>query len=151
MVRAVWLAGVMLAGALVGATAQEATQQATQEMTLPRISAVSVDWNAVHDELAANATGSTPPATLLLRLNTAAAQKVPGVDKSAVPVLLPLDIDALVKDPSKAEAAWFKQHFFLAGPTGYDAAYTLTGAAAAEIPGFEQKEEPLVLITASSI
>lgn len=147
MVRAVWLAGVMLAGALVGATAQEATQ----EMALPRVSTVSVDWNAVRDELAHNATGSTPPATLLLRLNDAAAQRLPGIDKSAVPVLLPIDVDALFKDPSKAETGGFKQHFFLAGPTGYDAAYTLTGPAAAEISGFEQKEEPLVLITASSV
>src|SRR6476469_1053837 len=61
MVRAVCLAGVMLAGALVGATAQETTQQALQEMTLPRISHVTVDWNAVLDELAANTRGSTPP------------------------------------------------------------------------------------------
>jgi len=151
MVRAVCLAGVMLAGALVGATAQETTQQAIQEMTLPRISPVTVDWNAVRDELAANTTGSTPPATLLLRLNTTVAQSIPGVDKSAVPVLLPVDLDALAKDPAKAEATGFRQHFFLAGPTGYDAAYTLTGAAAAEIPGFEFKEEPLVLITASSV
>lgn len=138
MVRAVWLAGVLLAGALVGAAAEDARP----EMTPPRVTPVTVDWDAVRAEIADPAASPSAP---LQRLNAMAGFTFAGIEKSSVPVLLPVDLDTLAKDAIKIDAAGFRRHFFHAGPSGYDAAFTLVEATAGE------KEEPLVLITASSI
>jgi hypothetical protein len=154
MMRAVWFAGVMLAGALVGAQHADAQAEATKpEMMLPRVTSVTVDWDSVRSEVAALPaldpadSGGAP----LTRLNAAAAPKFTGIEKSAVPVLLPIDPDALLKDSAVVDGAGFRAHFFMAGPAGYDAAFTLTPPAASDVANFESKDEPLVLISASAI
>ncbi|HEY6833055.1 MAG TPA: M23 family peptidase [Pseudolabrys sp.] len=120
-----------------------ATGAAAQEMKAPHIYAVKTDWDRAAASLPTPADGLSGFAAL----NAAAALQVPGIADSPVPVLLPLDIEALRKavatnaDQAKsdAEAGRFIQggfrasKFFLAGPAGYDSAFSLRTA---EVPEF---------------
>ena len=63
------------------------------------------------------------------------AKRFAGIGKGSVPVLLPFDVDAFAKDQAdgKAEAATSDKYFgkfhptkfFLPGPAGYDATFTM--------------------------
>src|SRR2546427_386116 len=93
-------AGLLLACALGTACAQE--------MTLPRVSTAPVDWDAVQADLA-NSEVLRPllagaGASALTRLNGAAARIFPSVARSAVPVLLPVDLPGLLQEPGQAIA-----------------------------------------------
>ena len=102
MVRAVWLAGVLLAGTLAGAAAEEARP----EMTPPRVTPANVDWDAVRTEVADRSASTSDP---LQRLNATAALTFVGIEKSSVPVLLPVDVDAMAKDSAAIDAAGFRR------------------------------------------
>jgi len=145
---------MLLAGAPAGIERAGAqSESATPEMTPPRIIAATVDWDAARADIAAlpsDAAGDAADASLD-RLNAAAGRTFAGIERSSVPVLLPLASDALLQGDGAIDGAGFRPHFFQAGPTGYDAAFTLSSAAAADISNFESKEEPLILITASAI
>ena len=114
-------------------------------MAQPQITALRVDWQAAASTLDA-APGATPAQAFAPR-NAAAAARFPGIAKSTVPVLLPFDVEAFRKARSKARTAnpdqppnaadfvlggFHASKFFLAGPAGYDAAFSLRVAG---VPG----------------
>ncbi len=110
-------------------------------MTSPRIAAVDVDWNAARAAVAAfdlpqpaaGDTADAAPADALVRLNGATAKIFPKAAASGVPVLLPFDTAALLRDQaqggagddSKYLSAFRAPAFFYPGPSGYDAAFLL--------------------------
>jgi len=112
-----------------------ATAVSAEEMTAPRVTPAEVDWKAAAADLAGL------PAETLTKLNATASSRFSGIAKSPVPVLLPFDAEAFAKGvadatlPNTAEAAdrfvlagFHASHFFLAGPGGYDTAFSLRTA-----------------------
>jgi len=107
---------------------------AADEFQRPVITRSVVDWDAAAVTLPDRR--SEPPAETFKRLNTETGKRFAGIEKSAVPVLLPFDIDAFRKDiaDNNPEAAGSEKYFggfhqtkfFLAGPAGYDATFTLS-------------------------
>ncbi len=110
---------------------------AAGEMQRPTVTLSEVDWDAAAASLSDQ--GSQPPAEAFAALNAIIGKRFTGIAKSTVPVLLPFDVDAFRKDVSngKPETATSEKYFggfhptkfFLAGPAGYDATYTLSGKA----------------------
>jgi hypothetical protein len=108
---------------------------AAGEMEGPVITLSDVNWDAAAASLTDHAT--EPPAAAFGRLNAITAKRFAGIAKSAVPVLLPFDVDAFRKDAAdgKPDAAssdkYFGQFhptkFFLPGPAGYDATFVASG------------------------
>jgi hypothetical protein len=145
--RGFGIAGLVLAAGVVAAAAQD--------MKSPRVSPTHVDWDAVTAELEASdalaraATGAgqdeqaphAPPsaADLIGSLNRATGERFANIAASPVPVLLPFDTAAFVRDKSAnaSEAAGGTANapnyppsyflgfnavpFFYPGPAGYDA------------------------------
>ena len=105
------------------------------EMESPVITLSDVDWDAAAASLTGQAT--EPPAEAFARLNAITDKRFAGIAKSTVPVLLPVDIDALRKDVAdgKPEAetsdkyfgSFHPTKFFLPGPAGYDATFVASG------------------------
>ena len=109
-------------------------------MTNPRLSSVKADWMAAratfdnfdqgpaHDDTAG---GAAPDA--LARLNTATEKVFAKIAASPVPVLLPFDTAAFLRDaaqgtsgdPGKYLSGLQTTPFFFAGPAGYDAILSL--------------------------
>ena len=130
MLRRFGIAGLALAAGVMAAAAQE--------MTPPRISPAHVDWDAVVAELAVTV-GTKPAADAMADLNRATGQRFANIAASAVPVLLPFDTSAFLRDRAAAgseplaagEAAltpgenylfgFSAVSFFYPGPAGYDA------------------------------
>ena len=104
------------------------------EMESPAIKLTNVDWDAAAASL--GGAGTDTPAQAFSRLNGVAEKRYAGIGKSAVPVLLPFDIEAFRKDlaDGKPEAETSEKYFggfhptkfFLPGPAGYDATFTLS-------------------------
>ena len=105
-----------------------ASAGAAEEMHPPRFVISKVDW----DEAAKSVPGSAgDAASVFAPLNAALDSRFPGIGKSTVPVLLPIDLAAFRKDKDdgKPDAAtsnnyfgeFYPSKFFLAGPAGYDA------------------------------
>jgi peptidase M23-like protein len=142
MLREGGLAGLALAAAVLAAPAQE--------MKSPPISPTHVDWNAVAVDLAATTLGaaasdpeSSPPpaispaaaAELIASLNRATGERFVDIAASPVPVLLPFDTAAFLRDRAGKAAAdgganarpgnyllgFNAVPFFYPGPAGYDA------------------------------
>src|SRR5262245_37982189 len=99
-----WMAGLVLA--LMGAGGV-----AAPDVHTPHLSFASVDWSAAIANLpmldlppaAARSTkarlgGGRPPTPALARLNGITSPLFPGVATSPVPVLLPFDVAALMRD-----------------------------------------------------
>ena len=66
------------------------------EMESPVITLSDVNWDAAAASLPDH--GTEPPAEAFGRLNAITGKRFAGIAKSAVPVLLPFDIDAFRKD-----------------------------------------------------
>jgi Peptidase family M23 len=139
MLRVLGLGGLALVAAVLAATAQE--------MKPPRISPTHVDWDAVAAELVAitapSATGPdaethTPPAIdpavateLVANLNRATGERFADIAASPVPVLLPFDTGAFLRNRAANGGAnapagnyllgFNAVPFFYPGPAGYDA------------------------------
>jgi murein DD-endopeptidase MepM/ murein hydrolase activator NlpD len=140
-----WIAAL----ALVAATGAMA-----QHMKPPRMTVARVDWDAVAAALASiaplqaaqarveaatdkldTAKPNDAMATKLAQLNAATAKLFPNVAASAVPVLLPLDVDTFLREHPSGEiapkarrrylAGFGTPSFFLPGPSGYDAAFEI--------------------------
>ncbi len=104
------------------------------EMESPIVKLSNVNWEAAAASLPDR--GSQSPAEAFARLNVITESRFAGIDKSTVPVLLPFDIDAFRKDVAngKPEVATSEKYFggfhptkfFLPGPAGYDATFTLS-------------------------
>jgi len=105
---------------------------AAGEMESPVITLSTVDWEAAAAALPDR--GTDTPAEAFAKLNSVTAKRFAGIDKSSVPVLLPIDIDAFRKDAGNADASTSDKYFgdfhptkfFLPGPAGYDATFTIS-------------------------
>jgi hypothetical protein len=103
---------------------------AAQDIQSPRFSLSKVDWEAA----AKSVPGAGGDSALVFApLNKTLNPRFAGIEKSTVPVLLPIDLAAYRKDidDGKPEAAtsdkyfgdFLSSKFFLAGPAGYDATF----------------------------
>jgi murein DD-endopeptidase MepM/ murein hydrolase activator NlpD len=128
-----------------------------QSMRPPNLSFAEADWGAAIAALAdtdflgpvaatrrirtAQAGGGIgagrPAMPALTRLNAAMAQRFTGIATSPVPVLLPFDVEALLRDQAAGTAddnsarylaGFHAAQFFYAGPAGYDAAFAIRTA-----------------------
>ena len=134
--KAPCLAGLALAAGIAVAAAQD--------MKAPRIAHFAADWNSVTAELRASEAfrpapddGDGAPVAApddpLGDLNRAVAERIPNIAASVVPVLLPFDTAAFLRDRAEGKAAtepgsylggFESVPFFHAGPGGYDAVIT---------------------------
>ena len=117
----------LIAAVLVLAASLAASAQDPREPTITRIQA---DWDAVATELKAATADQSPD--LIANLNRAVADIFPNAAASPVPVLLPFDTPAYLRDRAaetpRSASDYFSGFrltpFFLAGPGGYDAVLT---------------------------
>jgi murein DD-endopeptidase MepM/ murein hydrolase activator NlpD len=132
-----------------------------EEMKTPHISVATVDWDAAAAKLPDRAADS--PAEAFAKFNMAADVVFPNIANSTVPVLLPFDIDGLVKemaanpaqppDNAALSAARFMRSgfqatkFFLTGPAGYDAAFSLMLAGVPDLSDIRYGEPVYVLFS----
>lgn len=116
--------------AAFGALLAVSSAAAAQEMEPPRVAVMTVDWRAALDD----ATKSVPlPEDGLALINDAVSVRLPAVRNSTVPVLLPIDLAAILRDKAAGKAdlatsnAYFygfdPSAFFQSGPAGYDATF----------------------------
>src|SRR6185312_13593680 len=80
------------------------------EMAPPRITRADVDWagaaqavGAVVASRALDAAETPSIATAMARINAITAARLPGLAQSPIPVLLPFDIDAYMRDRSPSQ------------------------------------------------
>lgn len=102
-----------------------------QEFKAPRTIVSKVDWDAAAQSIPERS--GTTPAESFAALNGIVSSRFAGIDKSTVPVLLPIDVAALRKDreAGKADVTTSNRYFgnfapskfFLTGPAGYDATF----------------------------
>ncbi|HEY7228847.1 MAG TPA: M23 family metallopeptidase [Pseudolabrys sp.] len=132
-----------------------------EEMKAPRISVAKVDWNAAAASIPDNPAGATVDA--FARLNAAASISFPGIAESSVPVLLPYDVDAFIKDrannpdpaPEKTvenadrflRSGFRATKFFVTGPAGYDSAFALDLSSISELSDIRYAEPVYVLFS----
>ncbi len=148
----------------------------TQEMRPPQLVSAKIDWTEALAALStipelgsgalsarerharARANGSVPRS--LARLNAAMATRFPGVAISPVPVLLPFDSVALIRDlengtASEGNEAYLSgfqaSRFFYPGPSGYDAVFSLRTGNVADFNDIKFSEPIDVLISGSSL
>jgi hypothetical protein len=108
-----------------------AVPAAAQDFQAPRIIVSKVDWDAAAQSIP-DGSGTTP-ADSFVALNKLTAPRFIGIEKSKVPVLLPIDVAALRKDSDAGNSDlatsnryfgdFIPSKFFLAGPAGYDATF----------------------------
>jgi hypothetical protein len=182
--RSVLLRSVLFASVLTGpavsvslAEEQFAAAQAPApraEMRPPQIATAKVDWSAALGSLTDVAdlrtvipsTHARPPRIgsgrpvphALRRLNAAMAHRFAGVARSPVPVLLPFDTGALLRDLAEGTATDSNERylsgfqpskFFYPGPSGYDAVFSLRAADVPEFSDIKYAEPIDVLISGS--
>jgi murein DD-endopeptidase MepM/ murein hydrolase activator NlpD len=120
---------------LIFASPAAAQTAAPDDMKSPRLSAADVDWSAVRGTLAdldPLKSGDAAP-DVLTRLNSAIAKILPKIATSPVPVLLPFDTAAYLRDAAQNTAGEAGKYLsglsaatlFYPGPSGYDAALSL--------------------------
>ncbi len=124
MLREFGIAGLALVAGVMTATAQD--------MKSPRISHAQVDWGAVGTELSMVAALEPADSSVarLAALNHAMGERFANIGASPVPVLLPIDTAAYLRDraagtPETAVgpnlSGFQAAPFFYPGPGGYDA------------------------------
>ena len=132
-------------------------------MKSPHISVAQVDWDAATASLAGEPAGA--PAEAFAALTAASQSRFPDIGKSPVPVLLPLDVDALRKEQRKEQSkepdagksdilvdnfmrsGFHATAFFQAGPAGYDAAFSLRTADVSELSDIRYPDPVYVLMS----
>jgi murein DD-endopeptidase MepM/ murein hydrolase activator NlpD len=157
-----------------------ATGAMAQDMKPPRITVTRVDWDAVAATLAAieplqaaqarveaakdkpdTAKPNDAMATKLAQLNAATAKLFPNIAASPVPVLLPLDVDAFLRERPSGEitpeararylAGFGTPSFFLPGPSGYDAAFEVKVSDIPDLAGIRYARPIEVQISGSAL
>ena len=127
---------------------------AAEEMTRPRVSLATVDWEAAAASLSGQPAGT--PAEAFATLNAATKSRFPEIGKSPVPVLLPLDIDALRKEQAGKldvlvdgflRGGFHATAFFQAGPAGFDIAFSLRTGEVKELSDIRYGEPAYVLFS----
>jgi murein DD-endopeptidase MepM/ murein hydrolase activator NlpD len=137
---------------------------AADVMQSPSVSFSNVDWEAVQaslsslDEPKAPASdGGDTAGNDIVRLNTATFERFPDISRSPVPVLLPFDAGAFLRDhaagldvgkPNDAYLGGFHaSKFFFSGPAGYDAAFTVGPGEVPGVPDLHIADPAEVLIS----
>ena len=131
-----------------------ATAGMADDVAAPRLSFATVDWPAAVAALSAIEgmrpvsmsaklrLPARPVAPALRRLNGMMSQRFSGVGTSPVPVLLPFDVEALLRDQAAAAepggnerymSGFQEVRFFDAGPAGYDAAFAIRAGDVPEL------------------
>ena len=142
---------------------------AAGEMQAPRLTRASVDWDGAAATLAdipslqsvqASAATATPaPGLAITRLTAASAARLPAVARSGVPMLLPFDVAALLRDRA-ADTPNSDQNDFLgfgaptlldAGPAGYDAEFRFPLAGIPELADIRFSAAAQLYISASLV
>ena len=127
---------------------------AAQEMVSPRVVLATVDWQVAAASLTERPAG--PPAEAFATLTAATKSRFPDLGKSSVPVLLPLDIDALRKEQAGKpdvlvdkfmRGGFHATAFFQAGPAGFDTAFSLRTAEVKELSDIRYAEPAYVLFS----
>lgn len=145
---------------------------AAAEWQAPRITRAEVDWESAAQKLGEVAPLRAVHASAdagvggreIDRLNAAVAERLPGVASSPVPVLLPFDVDAWLRDRiantsadtdappdpvDKYFAGFGQPAFFAPGPAGYDATFRFPVAAVPELANIRFGEAAEVSISGS--
>lgn len=130
------------------------------EMQAPHIAPAQVDWPAAAAALSGGPAGD--PAQAFAKLNEVAAARFAGIGKSPVPVLMPFDVAGLGKTLGQASAeqpappdiadrfvlaGFHASNFFLAGPSGYDAAFSLRTADVSELSDIRYRDPVYVMLS----
>src|SRR5674476_304074 len=129
-----------------------------QEMTSPHISVATVDWDAAAASLPDKSAGlpAGTPAQAFAALTAATKSRFPDIGKSPVPVLMPLDVDALRKEQAGKpdslvdtfmRGGFHATAFFQTGPAGFDAAYSLRTAEVSELSDIRYADPVYVLFS----
>jgi hypothetical protein len=159
-----FVAGLMLAVFSAGSAAQD--------LKPPRLSFARVDWPAAIATLSnvdalpsvamsaktrlAGPSRAVPPA--LAQLNGVMSQQFAGVAASPVPVLLPFDVDALLRNRAAGTglgsadrymSGFHAARFFYPGPAGYDAAFAIRTSDVPELSDIKYAEPIEVQISGS--
>ena len=131
-----------------------------QEMTSPRVARAAVNWQAAAAALPDRAPDTPAAAATFAKLNAVSGLRFKDIAKSSVPVLLPFDVAgyakalaaAAAKTPAEQppsadgfmQAGFHASNFLLAGPAGYDAAFSLN---ADDIPSLDiSYSKPIYLL-----
>ena len=147
---------------------------AAQDVKPPRLSFAQIDWPTALASLtnidalrpmamsARSRTGganrAVPPA--LARLNAVMSQQFAGLTASPVPVLMPFDVDALLRDQAAGTggtgnerylSGFHAARFFYPGPAGYDAAVTIRTSDIPELSDIKFPEPIQVQISGSAL
>ena len=164
--RVVGLISVLLVG-LGGVSS------AAQDIKPPRLSFAQIDWTAAIASLAdvdalmrptaKSRTGpSRPVSPALTRLNAVMSQRFAGLSTSPVPVLMPFDVDGLLRDQAGGTAGsagdderylsgFQPARFFYPGPAGYDAAVAIRASDIPELADIKYPEPIQVQISGSAL
>jgi len=143
-----------------------------RDMQPPRLTSAQVDWSQALASLAdvdvlrvaaletnrrmVRSNRAIPP--VLARLNATVASRFPGAAGSPIPVLLPFDTAALMRDQSAGTftddnrpylSGFQGASFFYPGPSGYDAIFTTRPADVAELSDIKSPDTVAVLISGS--
>lgn len=130
------------------------TEALSELSAIPQLGAQALSARQRHERLRASA----PAPRALTRLNAAMAARFPGVAMSPVPVLLPFDSVALLRDLDAGSAsegnerylAGFRaSNFFYPGPSGYDAVFSMRTEDVPEFRDIKFSEPIDVLISGS--
>ena len=160
------ISGLMLALVSAGSAAQDVKS--------PYLSFAAIDWPAAIAALA-NA-DAPPPASMsaksrlgganraapsaLMRLNGVMSQQFAGLATSPVPVLVPFDVEALLRDQAAgADAGDAERYlsgfhaatFFYPGPAGYDAAFAIRTSDIPELSDIKFSQPIEVQISGSAL
>jgi Peptidase family M23 len=126
------IAGLLLVASMTAAAAQE--------MRTPRLSHAEADWDTISAKLS-EIEGPDAAPNAIVRLNQATSTLFPNIAASPVPVLMPFDSEDLLRDRAAGRNEHDVKHylvgfppppFFLSGPAGYDAAFSVY---ARDLPG----------------
>lgn len=120
--------GFLIACALLGA----ASTASAEDFVSPRFTSLVPDWETAKSALSTENSAAKDAAAFEL-FNGTLAERFPGIGASPVPVLLPFDTAAYLRDRAAGQAkgvdtylgGFVPSGFFLTGPTGYDAAFTV--------------------------
>ena len=139
--RARLFAGLLICYGCAAATAAE--------LKGPTLSPARPDWGAAQSDIKDAGTGN------LAQLNAASAQVFPDIAASSVPVLLPFDLPSFLRDKAEGTTKSLADYlfgftpsgFFMAGPSGYDAAFWLRTSGAEGLSDIGFADPVLVMIS----
>jgi hypothetical protein len=147
------------------------TAAPAQEMRTPQVRSVSIDWSEVRNLIVPELKSGLPTLHRRLsdriaseqnplgRLNQATNLVFSNIALSSVPVLLPFNVEAFLRDLAQGSkkgteaylAGFSVSKFFVPGPAGYDAAFTLNVRNAPALANLRYRGKREIQISGSSV